>query len=102
MIALIEYLPRPGQAKNTYGTGCFLLLNTGSEACESTHGLVTTIAAAAPGEGPVYALEGSVFMAGAYQPAKFSSPWARQSSPIRLPMCAHRTRGVGVAGVSGG
>lgn len=56
---------RPGQAKNTYGTGCFLLLNTGAEACESTHGLVTTIAAAAPGEGPVYALEGSVFMAGA-------------------------------------
>ena len=55
----------PAQAKNTYGTGCFLLLNTGSEACASTHGLVTTIAAAAPGEGPVYALEGSVFMAGA-------------------------------------
>ena len=55
----------PAQAKNTYGTGCFLLLNTGPEACASTHGLVTTIAAAAPGEGPVYALEGSVFMAGA-------------------------------------
>lgn len=55
----------PAQAKNTYGTGCFLLLNTGSEACASTHGLVTTVAAAAPGEGPVYALEGSVFMAGA-------------------------------------
>ena len=56
---------RPGQAKNTYGTGCFLLLNTGSEACASTHGLVTTIAASAPGQGTVYALEGSVFMAGA-------------------------------------
>ena len=55
----------PAQAKSTYGTGCFLLLNTGSEACRSTHGLVTTVAAAAPGEGPVYALEGSVFMAGA-------------------------------------
>ena len=55
----------PAQAKSTYGTGCFLLLNTGKEACASTHGLVTTIAAAAPGEGPVYALEGSVFMAGA-------------------------------------
>ena len=56
----------PAQAKSTYGTGCFLLLNTGSEACRSTHGLVTTVAAAAPGEGPVYALEGSVFMAGAF------------------------------------
>ncbi len=56
---------KPAQAKSTYGTGCFLLLNTGAEACRSTHGLVTTVAAAAPGEGPVYALEGSVFMAGA-------------------------------------
>lgn len=56
---------KPGHAKNTYGTGCFLLLNTGEEACASTHGLVTTVAASAPGEGPVYALEGSVFMAGA-------------------------------------
>ena len=55
----------PGQAKNTYGTGCFLLMNTGGEACASTHGLVTTLAAAPPGAGPVYALEGSVFMAGA-------------------------------------
>ena len=56
---------KPGHAKNTYGTGCFLLLNTGSEACASTHGLVTTVAASAPGAGPEYALEGSVFMAGA-------------------------------------
>ncbi|MEE0845461.1 MAG: glycerol kinase GlpK [Eggerthellaceae bacterium] len=56
---------KPAQAKNTYGTGCFLLLNTGKEACASSHGLVTTIAASAPGEGPIYALEGSVFMAGA-------------------------------------
>ena len=55
----------PGQAKNTYGTGCFLLMNTRSEACASTHGLVTTLAAAPPGAGPAYALEGSVFMAGA-------------------------------------
>lgn len=56
----------PGQAKNTYGTGCFLLMHTGHEACVSSHNLITTIAASAPGtDGPEYALEGSVFMAGA-------------------------------------
>ncbi len=53
----------PGEAKNTYGTGCFLLMNTGSKAISSDHGLITTIAANA---GKVeYALEGSVFVAGA-------------------------------------
>lgn len=57
---------QPGQAKNTYGTGCFLLMNTGHEACTSKHGLITTIAASAPQMAGVdYALEGSVFMAGA-------------------------------------
>lgn len=56
----------PGQAKNTYGTGCFLLMHTGSEACSSSHNLITTVAASAPDtECPEYALEGSVFMAGA-------------------------------------
>ena len=56
----------PGQAKNTYGTGCFLLMHTGHEACASEHGLVTTVAASAPNAGDTeYALEGSVFMAGA-------------------------------------
>ncbi|HAM16323.1 MAG TPA: glycerol kinase [Eggerthellaceae bacterium] len=55
----------PGQAKNTYGTGCFLLMNTGSEAPLSKNGLVTTVAASAPGAGPEYAVEGSVFMGGA-------------------------------------
>ena len=55
-----------GQAKNTYGTGCFMLMHTGAEARESTHGLVTTIAAAPAGEKRTqYALEGSVFVAGA-------------------------------------
>jgi glycerol kinase len=85
-----------GQAKNTYGTGCFLLMHTGTEACTSSHRLVTTIAASAPGLALVpggavgsgvtavpavasapkaasspdatrieYALEGSVFVAGA-------------------------------------
>jgi len=51
----------PGMAKNTYGTGCFVLLNTGRNAIASTHGLVTT-ATATPGH---YALEGSVFVGGA-------------------------------------
>ena len=54
----------PGEAKNTYGTGCFLLMNTGAVPCESRNGLLTTIAAGA-GEKPCYALEGSVFVGGA-------------------------------------
>ncbi|EHF01288.1 glycerol kinase [Olsenella sp. oral taxon 809 str. F0356] len=55
-----------GEAKNTYGTGCFLLMNTGDVAARSKNNLVTTIAAAAPGtERTQYALEGSVFVAGA-------------------------------------
>jgi glycerol kinase len=56
----------PGQAKNTYGTGCFLLLNTGAEAVGSQRGLLTTIAWQLAGQaGVTYALEGSVFIAGA-------------------------------------
>ncbi len=55
----------PGQAKNTYGTGCFLLINSGDMAPLSKTGLVTTVAASAPGAGPEYAVEGSVFMGGA-------------------------------------
>lgn len=55
-----------GQAKNTYGTGCFMLLHTGREAVESRNSLVTTIAASPPGtEGVEYALEGSIFVGGA-------------------------------------
>jgi len=54
----------PGMAKNTYGTGCFMLLNTGAEAVPSRHGLLTT-RCAQPGSKPQYALEGSVFVAGA-------------------------------------
>ncbi len=53
-----------GQVKNTYGTGCFLLMNTGHTAIESRHGLLTTIAAGT-GDKAEYALEGSVFVAGA-------------------------------------
>jgi len=54
----------PGLAKNTYGTGAFLLLNTGKEPVPSKHGLLTTAACDAKG-GIAYALEGSVFIAGA-------------------------------------
>lgn len=53
-----------GDVKNTYGTGCFLLMNTGTEAIRSEHGLVTTIAASTT-DHVEYALEGSVFVAGA-------------------------------------
>ena len=54
----------PGDAKNTYGTGCFLLMNTGETAMESEHGLVTTIAVGLNGR-VQYALEGSIFVGGA-------------------------------------
>ncbi len=54
-----------GEAKNTYGTGCFLLLNTGSEAVPSEHGLITTVAYQIGAEAPVYCLEGSIAIAGA-------------------------------------
>ena len=53
-----------GQAKNTYGTGCFLLEHTGTEPRPSNNGLLTTVAASSV-EDPRYALEGSVFVAGA-------------------------------------
>lgn len=55
---------QPGDAKNTYGTGCFLLMNTGEQAIESKHGLVTTIAVGLDGK-VQYALEGSIFVGGA-------------------------------------
>jgi glycerol kinase len=78
----------PGMAKNTYGTGCFLLLNTGSEPVRSDHGLLTTVACDARGE-RAYALEGAVFVAGAaiqwlrdglalLKTAAESERWARQ------------------------
>ncbi|MEI6310907.1 MAG: glycerol kinase GlpK [Bacteroidota bacterium] len=53
-----------GMAKNTYGTGCFMLMNTGKQMVQSNHGLLTTIAWGLNGE-ITYALEGSVFIAGA-------------------------------------
>ena len=54
-----------GQAKNTYGTGCFLLMNTGEKRHTSENGLLTTMAATVKGQPVQYALEGSVFVGGA-------------------------------------
>jgi glycerol kinase len=55
---------KPGLVKNTYGTGCFLLMYTGDQAVDSQRGLLTTMACAANGQ-PAYALEGAIFVAGA-------------------------------------
>jgi glycerol kinase len=55
----------PGDAKNTYGTGSFYLMNTGNEAVESDHGLLTTIGFQMSGEPVQYALEGAIFATGA-------------------------------------
>ena len=55
---------QPGMVKNTYGTGCFMLMNTGSERVRSQNGLLSTMAWRIGGK-PTYALEGSVFMGGA-------------------------------------
>jgi glycerol kinase len=58
----------PGMAKNTYGTGCFMLMNTGDQPVDSHHQLLSTVAWQGPGTAHrpmAYALEGSVFMAGA-------------------------------------
>jgi glycerol kinase len=54
-----------GEAKNTYGTGCFMLLNTGTTPVASTQGLLTTVAYQISGQKPVYCLEGSIAVAGA-------------------------------------
>ncbi len=54
-----------GQAKNTYGTGCFLLAHTGHQRISSSNGLITTVAASEKGKPTEYALEGSVFVGGA-------------------------------------
>ncbi len=55
---------RPGLVKNTYGTGCFMLMHTGTQRCPSQNGLITTLAAT-PGPDKAYAQEGSVFIGGA-------------------------------------
>jgi len=71
---------RPGQAKNTYGTGCFLLMNMGVEQPVSQHGLLTTVCCDSFGQ-PAYALEGSVFSAGA------TIQWLRDELGIIRPQC---------------
>lgn len=73
-----------GMAKNTYGTGCFLLLNTGKEPVASEHGLLTTIAWGLDQE-ITYALEGSIFMGGA------SVQWLRDE--LKLINTAEETEG---------
>ena len=55
----------PGEAKNTYGTGCFMLMNTGGMPVESKNGLLTTVGYKIGGQKPVYALEGSIAITGA-------------------------------------
>ncbi|WP_337043196.1 glycerol kinase GlpK [Emticicia sp. 17c] len=56
---------KPGEAKNTYGTGCFMLMNTGTDLVPSKHGLLTTVAYQFENQPVHYALEGSVAIAGA-------------------------------------
>jgi glycerol kinase len=56
---------QPGEAKNTYGTGCFLLMNVGERPVPSQHGLLTTVAYRFGKERPIYALEGSIAITGA-------------------------------------
>ena len=56
---------KPGEAKNTYGTGCFMLMNTGERMVPSTCGLLTTLGYQLEGQKPVYALEGSIAITGA-------------------------------------
>ena len=65
-----------GDVKATYGTGCFLLMNTGHQKSQSSHGLLSTVAWQLEGESPTYALEGSVFMGGA------SIQWLRDGLKI--------------------
>lgn len=64
-----------GDAKNTYGTGCFMLMNMGGDSLKSQHGLLTTMACSVD-EKPVYAFEGSIFIAGA------AVQWLRDSLRI--------------------
>ncbi len=70
-----------GMAKNTYGTGCFLLMQTGARPAQSTHNLLTTIAWQLGDSAPQYALEGSVFVAGAaVQWLRDEMGWLRSSA----------------------
>ena len=85
---------RPGEAKNTYGTGCFLLLHTGAEAVHSRNRLLSTIACSPAGE-PAYALEGSVFIAGA------AVQWMRDSLGLFPTAAASEEMAASVASTGG-
>jgi glycerol kinase len=74
---------KPGEAKNTYGTGCFMLMNTGGSMFPSACGLLTTLAYQLEGQKPVYALEGSIAIAGALvQWLRDNLGFIRESSEI--------------------
>ena len=75
----------PGTVKNTYGTGCFILMNTGKKRPVSKYGLITTLACGASGE-PVYALEGAIFIGGA------AIQWLRDG--LKILKSAHRSEGM--------
>ena len=81
----------PGMAKNTYGTGCFMLLNTGESAVDSANGLLTTIGWRLGGGPVVYALEGSVFVAGA------AVQWLRDGLGLIRQSCDVEPLAAGVA-----
>ena len=85
----------PGSAKNTYGTGCFLLMNTGHDAIESRNGLLTTIAASCDDQ-VNYALEGSVFIAGA------AIQWLRDALGIIQKSSESEALAMSVADTAGG
>lgn len=75
--------PKTLQAKNTYGTGCFMLLNTGTEIVTTTHGLLTTVAyKLGPQAEAQYALEGSIAVAGGAVQVRIDlcHPWKRDFS----------------------
>ncbi len=84
-----------GDVKNTYGTGSFILMNTGSEAVKSGHGLLTTIAAGCQSDKVEYALEGSVFVAGA------SVQWLRDSMHLISSASESQKSAESVSGTSG-
>lgn len=84
----------PGMAKNTYGTGCFMLMNTGEKAVSSSNGLLTTIAWGLEGK-VEYALEGSIFIAGA------SVQWLRDELKIIDNAAASEEMAAAVADTNG-
>ncbi len=85
---------KPGMAKNTYGTGCFMLMNTGEKAVASSNGLLTTIAWGLDGK-VEYALEGSIFIAGA------SVQWLRDELKIIDNAAASEDMAAAVADTNG-